>query len=253
MQKNKKINKISIITLVNDEFNYNRLKNSFLLHNEIVYLDFIPIDADGNNLNAATALNNGLSKSDAEWAILVHQDVIIPGGWLNIVLDELYNIDKEIIILGLVGVRENGSFVGHIKDPHGHFYWGSLPSQVISVDEHLIIVRKSAGVIFDENNPGFHCYGTDICLEARKKGFRSIVIDAPVLHLSGGNIDSSFITAADWLLNKWGKELNYIIPTCADLIYRIKFTNIHKLAFYKIKRRITSMKLFSTCNCKNIN
>jgi len=46
----------------------------------------------------------------------------------------------------------------------------------------VLILRKSSGLRFDESLPHFHFYGTDICLQASKRGMKSYAISAFCIH-----------------------------------------------------------------------
>ena len=56
------------------------------------------------------------------------------------------------------------------------------PAPVQTLDEIVLILRKSSGLRFDETLPHFHLYGADICLRAAKMGMRSYAIPAFCLH-----------------------------------------------------------------------
>ena len=247
------INNLSFVTLVNNEELYLKLKKTLEEQMDDVFLDFIPIYADKKGWNAAKALNNGIEMSKTEWVVCVHQDVIFPHKWINSIKSHLNNVSPKVAVIGLVGIRNNGMFVGHIKDPHGHTKWNPIPSSVVSVDEHLIIIKKSSGICFDESTPGFHCYGTDICLTAQKEGFDAIVVNAPVVHLSAGKIDSKFEEASEWLLGKWGEKMNYVLSTCAMIIYKKTPTNFLRLFRIKFNRRFRSNPSLFRCDCKDID
>src|SRR5262249_24609919 len=102
---------------------------------------------------------------------------------------------------------------GHIVDPNGHCYWPRLPAPVLTLDEVLIAVRRGSGLRFCPDAPGFHCYGADICLEAAARGLRAMAIDAPLMHLSTGQLDASYDRASQWLLDKWGARNAGILAT----------------------------------------
>ncbi|MFU8829927.1 MAG: hypothetical protein ACNA8P_10915, partial [Phycisphaerales bacterium] len=147
-----------------------------------------------------------------------HQDVLFPAGWLRTVKTQLQLLPDNAAIVGLVGCTRKGCFRGHVIDPHGHAYWGPLPTRVTSLDEHVLLVRPNIGLRFDESIPHFHCYGTDIVLAAEAAGYTAHAVDAPVVHLSGGQLDASFDESAKVLLDKWGKSMGGVIPTCAKLL-----------------------------------
>ncbi len=240
---------LSIVTLVNNDELYAQLTRSLAGQGAGLSFHFIPIRADDLGWNAATALNHGLQQSVTDWVILAHQDVIFPRSWASQLVTALEGLPLEAAVVGLVGIRPDGSFAGHIRDPHGHSRWPPLPSGVVSVDEHVIVVRRGSELRFDEANPGFHCYGTDICLTARRSGFACVVVDAPVVHLSGGRIDPSFQSAAEWLLNKWGRECRGIIPTCAKIIHRVSPCNLLHVISIRSRRRASENSVRSACTC----
>lgn len=242
----------SVVSLVNKEHLYRSCRESLECQAPAGTFDFIPINADAENLNAATAYNRGLEKAMHEFVIFVHQDVLFPKGWLIKAVAGIESFTSSAAVFGLVGVRSNGRTAGHISDPHGHMRWLPMPAKVISLDEHLIILRKSSGLRFDPENPGFHCYGADICLSARAKGVESWVIDAPVTHLSGGKVDDSFFKAADWLLAKHGRALNDVIPTCANLIYKKTLLNIIRLRSVRRNRGWSFSPANSSCDCGDL-
>ena len=101
----------------------------------------------------------------------------------------LESVDPNWGVIGAVGAilaAENGNapkeLRGHWCDPHGYFSFGPLPHEVESLDEQWLGFRKSRGVEFDPDLPGFHCYGIDLSLTARESGLKSYAIDAFVWH-----------------------------------------------------------------------
>lgn len=120
----------------------------------------------------------------------VHQDVFLPEGWearLFTRLRELEEIDPRWGVLGAVGALPpaDGSpkeLRGHWCDPSGYYLRGPLPAEVQSLDEQWLGFRRARGLDFDPDLPGFHCYGIDLSLQARKQGLRSWAIDDFVWH-----------------------------------------------------------------------
>jgi len=239
----------SVVSLVNDDTLYSQFRRSLDASQGEGSLEFIPVHADSRGWNAATALNDGIENAHADWVILAHQDVLCPVSWKQRLSSAVAGLSPKVAIVGLVGIRPDGSFAGHVRDPHGHHRWLPLPSQVMSIDEHVIVLRKSSGVRFDPENPGFHCYGTDICHSARQIGFEAVVVDAPVVHLSGGRIDEKFQVAAMWLLRKWGRSVRYVIPTCARLNYRIRPGNLPLLLRIRNNWQASQLPGIADCDC----
>jgi hypothetical protein len=74
---------------------------------------------------------------------------------------------------------------------------------------------------FDSGMPGFHLYGTDIIMEARRRGLGAFVIDAPVVHNSRANpqvFDHAFFAAYRFMQRKWSDALP--LPTCTVPVTR---------------------------------
>lgn len=214
--------RLSVITLVNDASMYVTMRRSLMRQQAGNDVQWIAVDADAGGLNAAAGLNEGLGQARGSWMICAHQDVVFPRGWWGAVSAGIetwrQRHGRVPAVVGLVGVRDNGAFRGAVDDPHGFCRWTPLPSDVCSVDEHVIIVRRDAALRFDPQTPGFHCYGTDIALEARRRGLDVIAVDAPVAHRSPGRVDDSFARSARWLLGKWGPTMQGVIPTCAAML-----------------------------------
>jgi hypothetical protein len=58
---------------------------------------------------------------------------------------------------------------------------GPLPARVASPDELLLAVPRYTPLRFDPAL-GFHCYGADIALQARRRGLAAVAVDAPCPH-----------------------------------------------------------------------
>lgn len=230
-------NAVSVVTLVSDEALYQQSRGTLAEQLDADCVQWLAVRPNALGWNAAQALNHAISAAVSPWIVCAHQDVLFPAGWWSCVTRALRAWPGRVAVAGLVGVRADGHFVGHVLDPHGHCRWLPLPSAVCSIDEHVIILHREAGLRFDVANPGFHCYGTDIALTARSRGWDVIVIDAPVVHMSGGKLDSSFERAAAWLLTKWGATLGHVIPTCATTIEARRWTNVFRRLRVRWNRR----------------
>jgi hypothetical protein len=133
----------------------------------------------------------GLAKARGDLVIFAHQDVFFPPGWeqdFAKALDDLARTDPDWGVIGSVGiaamatVMSDSCLVGHWCDPAGYRFNGPLPAPVQSLDEQWLCIRRNSGVTFDENLPGLHCYGVDICMQARARGLQCYAIDAFVWH-----------------------------------------------------------------------
>jgi hypothetical protein len=77
---------------------------------------------------------------------------------------------------------------------------------VHAVDENLIVLRTSRRPTSSTELAGFHLYGADTCLHARRNGSTVYVIDFRVQHLSAGKVDQSFATALQEFGTAWGRK-----------------------------------------------
>ena len=92
--------------------------------------------------------------------------------------------------------------------------------EVMSLDELILILRKSSGLRFDEQLDGFHMYGTDICLEARRRGMKCYAISAFCVHNTNGYKLLPFQFWRNYLFmrKKW-KSLLPISTSCAKITF----------------------------------
>jgi hypothetical protein len=120
-------------------------------------------------------------------------------------------------VLGLFGITLGNGEAGHIYSTGIQRVLGQpfdKPIPASSLDEVVLIVRRSSGLRFDENLPGFHLYGTDICLEARRKGFNCYVLSAFCVHNSKGldRLPSEYSRSLYYLRDKWRSQLPIRTP-----------------------------------------
>ena len=174
--------------------------------------------------SAGKAYNAGLRDAKHDVVVFCHQDVYLPDDWtsnLERALERLDLKDPNWGVLGVAGIDRQGEFVGHVhstglKRTLGGPFNGEV--KTLSVDELLFVVRRSSGLSFDESVPGFHLYGTDICLEARRRGLWSYIIPAFCIHNSVG---VRFLSRAFWcsymyMRTKWWSDLP--ITTCCTTL-----------------------------------
>jgi hypothetical protein len=74
--------------------------------------------------------------------------------------------------------------VGAVYNSDGELYWDGYRelTKVQSLDEVLIVVKKSVTTRFDNHINGFHFYGIDFVLQARKDGYNVFAADLPITH-----------------------------------------------------------------------
>jgi hypothetical protein len=138
-----------------------------------------------NFMSAAKAYNEVLEQAANDMVVLVHHDVVLPALWLAQLEQALAYLEVEDPnwgVLGCYGATQDGKGWGHV------YSFGLLgspldrPVPVQTLDEIVLILRKSSGLRFTSELPHFHFYGTDICLAAAEKGMKSYVIPCFCIH-----------------------------------------------------------------------
>jgi hypothetical protein len=173
---------------------------------------------------AAAAYNDAINRAGTDILVLAHQDVYLPPGWsaaLARTIEKLSVTDPNWAVLGVWGISRDGSRGGHVYCAGLMRVLGrpfETPMEVRSLDELLLVVRKSSGVRFDEQLPGFHMYGTDICLEANRRQLKCYAIAAFCIHNTNGYdlLPAAFWKAYLFMRRKWREQLP-VITSCAEI------------------------------------
>jgi hypothetical protein len=137
--------------------------------------------------SASKCYNDAIDRSENDLVVFLHQDVILPQSWLR-QLDQaltwLEKNDPNWGVIGCYGETLNDGGRGHVYSS-GRGILGKpfeQPVPVQTLDEIVLIFRKSSGLRFDESLPHFHLYGADICLRALTMGRTSYAISAFCIH-----------------------------------------------------------------------
>jgi len=171
--------------------------------------------------SAGLAYNAALGRAIGDVCVFVHQDVFLPEYWdlhLERAIESLDKIDSNWGVLGVYGIgRWSGRAVGHVYCTGLGRCLGrafQAPEPVGSLDELLLVVRKGCGIVFDGELPGFHMYGTDICLQALDRGITCYAISAFCIHNTAGRVllPWSFWRAYDYMRRKWRAQLPVRTP-----------------------------------------
>jgi hypothetical protein len=175
-------------------------------------------------VNAALAYNAAVDKSTSDILVFAHQDVFLPEGWFAQVQKSLHWLDDNEpnwAVAGVWGVRWDGRRAGNVYCTGlGRVLRRTedLPAQVQTLDELLLIVRKSSGIRFDEDLPGYHFYGSDICLAAEHRGLKCYAISAFCIHNTNGYgmLPWQFWKCYFLMRRKWRNQLPVITP-CTEI------------------------------------
>lgn len=202
---------------------------------------------------AARAYNDGLKKTSSEVVVFAHQDVYLPMGWdkwLTSSLEWLSANDSAWAVAGVFGIGIDDQFKGQVYCTRNKRVVGTPlcePVQALALDELLLIVRRSAEIHFDERLPGFHLYGTDICLEARRRALHSYVVPAFCIHNSSGWV---FLPWAFWrsyfyLRRKWWNQLPLKTPCTVIQRKATPVITTPAMSFYHhcLRRRPVGMRV----------
>lgn len=211
---------ITFVVAVNDPeiLNHNLLRSPCLSdtsrHQVIVQRGFCSM---------AKAYNEALTKSLNDIVVFVHQDVYLPQQWISQLeraLAQLEVSDPQWGVLGCYGITQNGEYRGYVYSaaqqihgkPFGH------PLQVQTLDEIVLVLRRSSGLQFDSTLPHFHLYGSDICLGAAKSGMSSYAIFAPCIHNTRQYLvlPSEFYECCEHIRRRWADSLP-IQTTCVRI------------------------------------
>jgi hypothetical protein len=173
--------------------------------------------------SAAEAYNDAIEKSVNDIIVFCHNDIFLPEAWLSdleCALNSLETADPNWGVLGCSGItREQrhwrylySSGLGICGEPFEH------PEPVQTLDEIVLILRKSSSLHFDELLPHFHLYGTDICLRAAKYGMKSYAISAFCIHNAHQSLilPPEFYDCCKYIRRVWTEYLP-IQTTCIRL------------------------------------
>lgn len=180
----------------------------------------VPVHVEANPPSASIGYNRGLEATDAPILIFAHQDVYFPPGWEALLLRQIAEItrrDPNWALIGSYGIGEDGAGYGPVwSSSIGHVIGrvAMEPVPVQSFDELLIIMRRDAGLRFDEALPGFHLYGTDIVQMARTNGQGAYVAALPVVHNDRvhGELGQDFVDCFRFIKRKWPTRLPLRTP-----------------------------------------
>lgn len=182
--------------------------------------------------SAAKAYNDAIARSRNDIIVFIHQDMFLPEQWLSqlkFALEYLEDKDPAWGVLGCYGETQNQGGRGCVYQPGLGMIGTPLdrPAPIQTLDEIVLILRKSSGLKFDQGLPHFHLYGTDICLRADRLGRKSYAIPAFCIHNTnqGFVLPKEFYECYEYVKRVWSSRLP-IQASC------IRITRLN-LALYK--------------------
>lgn len=217
------------ITFVTATNNDEILRNNFMVSSCFLGNDDHQILIQRGFSSAAKAYNDAIARSRNDLIVFAHQDVLFPKSWLSDLRSAMHSLertDPKWGVLGCYGETLNDNGRGYVYSPYAGILGKSFdrPALVQTLDEIVLIIRKSSGLKFDQDLPHFHFYGTDICMAARERGMNSYAISALCIHNSHQNLvlPKEFYQGCEHIRGRWRQFLP-IQTTCA----RITRSNFH--------------------------
>ena len=203
---------VTIAAAYNDEVVLKR----DLMSSPDVCCDKLSLVVERGRASATITYNSILENNSSTYIVFAHQDVYLPAGWANKVLEYVEEIDQEVggqwLALGCAGISLSGKIVGHVwSSSYNQVIGGAFqkPVEVQSLDELVIIVNTQHGYTFDDSLSGYHLYGTDIVQHGIQSRLKSFVIDAPVIHNDKPKpiLGEDYLEAYKYMQNKWKAQL----------------------------------------------
>lgn len=202
---------------------------------------------------AGQAYNAAIEKARGDVLVFAHQDVYFPEGWDERLAEAVTRLsvqDPNWGVLGVWGITQD-------LKPHGYSYCTGLqkvlgrpftdPVECTSFDEAVLVLRRSAGLRFDQNLPCFHLYGTDIVLTAQQRGMKNYAISAFCIHNTAGIkwLAWKFWRAYFFMRRKWWNRLPVTTPCTVIDRWTLPYVDDRLRGFYSyyIKRRQVSKRV----------
>jgi hypothetical protein len=184
------VSSITFAVAVNDR---EVLKNNFLASPILGGRGNHEVLAQEGFSSAAKAYNDAIDRSNNDLIVFVHQDIFLPESWLRqvtLALDWLQRADLRWGVLGPYGKTVDGRGWGHVYSSGRGVIGEPLerPVPIQTLDEIVLVLRKSSGLRFDERIPHYHLYGADICLSAARRGMTGYAISAFCIHNTQQNL-----------------------------------------------------------------
>lgn len=195
-------------------------------------IEVIPVFNTLGQYSASVALNYGMSVTDADVVIFSHQDVTLLDGWFQ-KLDAVIESLDDWAIIGASGIRLSATrdniggwggprsaddkvAVGTVYSDDG-LEWDGIkePTKVHTVDECLFALNRSTKLKFDTTVGGFHLYGTDLSLQARKANLGVYAASLPLVHHNqySSSLDNSYWPMLHHMYHKWNKSFPEVLGT----------------------------------------
>jgi hypothetical protein len=161
--------------------------------------------------SASLSYNSAIEQAENDIVIFVHQDLYLPETWfadLRRCLAHLEESDPRWGVLGCYGSRKGAQGgLGRIytRGLGSHGQKISRPEPIETLDEIVLITRRSSGLRFDPALPHFHLYGPDICMTARQRGLVNYAFQGYCVHNTNQllTLPKEFYSCYRYIRSKW--------------------------------------------------
>ena len=192
-------------------------------------LSHVQLHVERNAPTATIAYYRALGATTAPIVVFAHHDVYLPNGWDKLLALRLAELPTDWAVFGGFGIGLDGAHIGPVWSSSLGMIVGRAPMHAVPVqsyDEMLIVLRRDAGLVFDETLPGWHMYGTDIAQIARAAGRGAYAGALPCIHNDSyhGALGPDFAAAYRFMQRKWPQSLPIRTP-----ITKISKSGLHLL------------------------
>jgi len=171
-----------------------------------------PCHVERGAASAGEAYNRLIDRTEAPVLVFAHHDVWLPEGWQHLLAARLAELPDDWALFGSFGVGLDQAGIGPVWSSSLGQIVGRVPMAPVAVqsyDELLIVLRRDAGLRFDEGLPGWHLYGTDITTEARARGRGAYAGALPCIHNDRYHsaLGADFAECYRYVQTKWRDRL----------------------------------------------
>lgn len=206
------LSEICVIALVNDDDCLARN----LMASDLLAKHSVPLHIERGAASASIGYNNGIEATTEEYIVFAHQDVYFPPNWhlhLAKAIDQAEALDPNWAILAPFGITKDTQT--HTGDVWSSGVGGRIGAPLTalhpaeSVDELVIVMRRSAGLRFDNALPRYHLYGTDLVQMAQTAGKGAYIAQLPVIHNDDFKpaLGADFTESYTFIRRKWAPAL----------------------------------------------
>lgn len=178
-----------------------------------VNYEIILIDNSENSYSIFEAYNIGIKKSKGDYLCFMHDDVFMHSNNWGVILQNIFNKDPQIGLIGVAGSRVKSkmpsawwdckeeefqiNIIQHYKNEDKRkldfgFKENSCV-EVAAIDGVFMVMKKQNNISFNEKLSGFHNYDLNLSFEHFKKGLKVVVTNEILLeHFSIGKLNKSW-------------------------------------------------------------